>query len=325
RVIYLTGRVYAASFEDGDEKRSVEWPPHPGRLFQALVAAWGETGKDDAQESFLTWLEGRTPPSILFDMRRDDRENVTTYVPVNDCNEQFHGNKGTLFQTLSETVELRRDRKARRFPSFTPLRPDVDFRWEAALPIEHRPAAESLLRNVTCLGHSSTLVSVELASPPPNPQTVLRPDPNGSRRLRVPAPGRLKRLEVQFERFQQNPVKTNRPDAGPSALYGFPDDGSERPARAVFSEMLILRRIYGDRFSLCSTLLLTAAFRGAVMKFFGDDSAPEFISGHASGSTRNKPIRSEQPHLAFVPIADVGHDHARGHLMGIAALVPKGA
>ena len=46
RVTYLMGRVYSAAFDDGDDKREPEWPPHPSRLFSALVAAWGDSGAE---------------------------------------------------------------------------------------------------------------------------------------------------------------------------------------------------------------------------------------------------------------------------------------
>ncbi len=39
---YLTGRSVATDFAD---RQAAEWPPHPDRVFQALVAAWGERGR----------------------------------------------------------------------------------------------------------------------------------------------------------------------------------------------------------------------------------------------------------------------------------------
>ena len=327
RVTYLTGRVYAARFEEGDDKHSVEWPPHPGRFFEALVAAWGETGKSREQQSFLEWLEALDPPTLRFDARGDHRvsvstqESVTTYVPVNDSNDQFHRIRGSFFQTITDRMELRRDRKARRFPSFTPEDAAVHFVWDVELPADHRAALEELLRHVTYLGHSSSLVGADVLAMPPADGYRLQPHLQGAVRLRVPTAGRLARLEEQHARFLSNPVKTNRPDAGPSVLYS--DEESRHSPTGIFREMLILRRVSGDRLPLISTLQLTAALRGAALSFFPNNGAPEFISGHAPGSTPGQPIRSEKPHLAFVPLADVGHDHARGYLMGVAALVPR--
>ena len=60
KVIYLMGRSYAAPPEEGDDKRTAEWPPHPGRLFCALVAAWGESGGSDEGRKVIEWLEHRT-------------------------------------------------------------------------------------------------------------------------------------------------------------------------------------------------------------------------------------------------------------------------
>jgi CRISPR-associated protein Csb2 len=65
RVNLLTGRVYSSRFEDGDLKESVEWPPHPSRLFSAMVAAWGECGADEESISALLWLEQQPPPTLL--------------------------------------------------------------------------------------------------------------------------------------------------------------------------------------------------------------------------------------------------------------------
>jgi CRISPR-associated protein Csb2 len=90
KVIYLMGRSYAAPPEEGDDKRTAEWPPHPGRLFCALVAAWGESGGSDEGRKVIEWLEHRTVlqnvaehPSVVFPAK-SPRKVVTTYVPAND-------------------------------------------------------------------------------------------------------------------------------------------------------------------------------------------------------------------------------------------------
>lgn len=43
----LTGRYVATQFND---RNKPEWPPHPGRLFCALVAAWADTEEPDEVE-----------------------------------------------------------------------------------------------------------------------------------------------------------------------------------------------------------------------------------------------------------------------------------
>ncbi len=83
RVTYLSGRVYASNFYEGDDKQTPEWPPHPSRLFSALVAAWGEGGAEPELRSALEWLEGQGEPRVLFG-EASTRTLVRVYVPVND-------------------------------------------------------------------------------------------------------------------------------------------------------------------------------------------------------------------------------------------------
>ena len=47
-----------------DNREEPEWPPHPDRVFMAMVAAWGEAGEDAPQREALEWLE-----RLIFDAR----------------------------------------------------------------------------------------------------------------------------------------------------------------------------------------------------------------------------------------------------------------
>lgn len=59
----LTGRYVAARFDD---RKAVEWPPHPARLFSALVATAKEQGDLSGEVSAaLEWLERQGPPHVL--------------------------------------------------------------------------------------------------------------------------------------------------------------------------------------------------------------------------------------------------------------------
>jgi CRISPR-associated protein Csb2 len=50
---YLNECVVAS---DAGNRRHVEWPPHPGRVFMALVAAHFQTGEDPQERAALQWL-----------------------------------------------------------------------------------------------------------------------------------------------------------------------------------------------------------------------------------------------------------------------------
>ena len=81
-VNFLVGR-YVATFHN--DRRQSEWPPHPARLFSALVAAWAETDEPDrAEREALEWLEAQGHPAIAASPAVP-RRVVSHFVPVNDA------------------------------------------------------------------------------------------------------------------------------------------------------------------------------------------------------------------------------------------------
>lgn len=80
-VNFLTGRYVATSHND---RKKAEWPPHPARLFSALVAVWAEDGSDPHDRAALEWLESQPPPAIA---ASDAALRVPAphFVPVNDA------------------------------------------------------------------------------------------------------------------------------------------------------------------------------------------------------------------------------------------------
>lgn len=83
-VVFLTGRYVATAYNTRTES---EWPPHPARLFSALVATHfaDDTALASRSEehAVLEWLEQQGAPSI-FASDATPREVVTVFVPVND-------------------------------------------------------------------------------------------------------------------------------------------------------------------------------------------------------------------------------------------------
>lgn len=94
----LSCRYTAMQFNDRTEP---EWPPHPARLFSAMVAAWADDDKPDSVErSALQWLEQQPPPAIGCSGARR-RQVVTHFVPVNDST--------ALSRDVSRTYRLMAD------------------------------------------------------------------------------------------------------------------------------------------------------------------------------------------------------------------------
>ena len=79
---FLTGRYVATAYNN---RRAGEWPPHPARLFSAMVDAWADRDERELQESrILEWLEEQGPPAIAAG-EAEHRRVVSHFVPVNDA------------------------------------------------------------------------------------------------------------------------------------------------------------------------------------------------------------------------------------------------
>src|SRR5690606_945380 len=80
-VEFLTGRYVATSYND---RSRAEWPPHPARLFSALVAAWAEDDEPDEDAAgALDWLAAAGAPEIVADPNDSvsRRTVMNVYVP----------------------------------------------------------------------------------------------------------------------------------------------------------------------------------------------------------------------------------------------------
>lgn len=81
RIEYLTGRSVATSYND---RTTAEWPPHPARIFSALVAAWADADPAlEDERAALEWLAEQPPPAMVASAA-SKRHVVPHYVPVND-------------------------------------------------------------------------------------------------------------------------------------------------------------------------------------------------------------------------------------------------
>jgi len=115
-VEFLTGVSVAANPYRREEP---EWPPHPDRLFQALVAAWGRDDQPDHDErAALEWLEALPTDGLIISAPAAyGRDVVPVYVPPNDA--RTSGNPGgkpprDLSAAIRVVPELRKNRQTPR-------------------------------------------------------------------------------------------------------------------------------------------------------------------------------------------------------------------
>src|SRR5262249_19712862 len=73
----------------------------------------------------------------------------------------------------------------------------------------------------------------------------------------------------------------------------------------------------GRRFALESCGMVAQAIRRELTNRYGPN-APEGIIGHARDGTS-----TNEPRPAYLPLGFVGHEHADGHLLGVAIVIPQ--
>ncbi|TCB89406.1 type I-U CRISPR-associated protein Cas5/Cas6 [Micromonospora zingiberis] len=292
------GRYDAA----GIDSAAPEWPPHPARLFCALVASVDS----EADREALRWLETAGLPEVWA-----TAEVATTrtsgYVVLNAT-----GGRGS--QTWPGRGSGLRQRSGvlpgcDTFAVLWPAEPD-----DATLARLVRLASQ-----VPYVGRStsSAEVTVVAAAVPSRPEWVrFAPVPLGrvaSVPLRVPYAGYLDALEQAYA----DGVPAWHVTA-PAIAYAAESETTDAPAAGVvdgpYADLLIwgLRRpavpVRGD-----DLLSVTDGLRRAVLSRVADP-LPVQVSGHGADG---------RPHVAYLGLLDVGHRHADGHLLGAGVAVPR--
>ncbi|MEK7751297.1 MAG: type I-U CRISPR-associated protein Csb2 [Acidobacteriota bacterium] len=290
-VEYLLGRSFAGSFRDRSEP---EWPPHPARLFSALAAAYFENGEREREREreALEWLEKLGAPHIRAGSAGEPTI-TTAYVPTN-----YPG----------DAVPALRNKQPRSFPAQAPSEATVYFVWpEAQAAPEIAAALDELASRTGYLGKACSLVRMRVADAAPGPNYA--PDPGGDQVLRVASRGRFEELKWLF-------AADRRPSPGAQQRYRKVDEpsGAEERGETEFERMVIFRKTAGPGLPIEATLTLTEAVRKGLMSVAGEiGQIADLIHGHNGGT-----------HCAILGLPFVGREHADGHLVGFAVVIPRG-
>lgn len=366
-VNFLTGRYVATAHHD---RNSPEWPPHPARLFSALVATWADSDEPDGSERRgIEWLESQPPPSICAS-EATPRTPATHFVPVNDARIVQQGSYKTRADKVDDLMvqiqeaeadelpvrkrqslrtQLKRQRdvsaivasvgktplstavgimppgwvttpkavrtgQARVYPSVTPTEPRVTYVWNTDPSLETARAIDGLCTRLTRLGHSSSLVSCRVVSEHPAPNHIPGEGPITLRSVRS---GQLAALEREYLKHEASkpralpftPVRYRQVQPAPPELPVVKPDTA--------GNWLVLAFLRGSkRFPSTMAADIATALRGAVFHHAADPM-PQGLSGHHRDG---RP--STNPHVAFLPLPWVGHEHSDGRLMGAAIAMP---
>lgn len=355
---YLTGYAVAT---DPSNLTQPEWPPHPARVFMALAAAWFETGEDAAEGKALRWLEALGDPNLSLP-KPDyvfERSRVNLYVPVNDKAEASAAtlqsaptltrNRQSRFMPRtwvgdatcamqwpeasdadSHRAALSRlcQKVTRIGHSSSLVRMWVEDDWE--LPNsehEYMSPAGNTLDVGTHLRCPSTglldLLPIQTGIPQIEKFAAL------DQRCRTTKGKEAKVAKAEFEaefgkkwQSSSKPPALGRPTVRYESPYVRTTDRSV-PSIAASSyfdtDMLVLRYAGGPRLPVTATLLVTQKLRKKVMQAC-PEPLPKWIAAHNGDSS---PVEDSEGHVAYVPLANVGHQHADGSLMGIGILFPR--
>lgn len=230
-----------------------------------------------------------------------------------------------------------RGKKERHFPSVTLLDPkaseeesdhsrtnalgdfntSVSYTWEDKPPDEILKALDGLLARVTRLGHSSSLVTCRLVDDAP--EATHRPG-QGTLSLRWIQRGQLSALQTEHKRHEGI-----RPRGLP--FRGVPYRKSDSSKGSVESRLrpsttgdwIVFELQPKDRRSpITRTVEFTQVLRRTLLSY-APEPIPEGLSGHLPDG---KPTKA--PHVSFLALPNIGHEHADGRIMGLAVSLPYG-
>lgn len=301
---HLVRSAYEAALSD---QRTPEWPPHPARLFGALVAV---ADLDDARHrEVLDLMECATPPE-LHCPNSDDGVRRKSFVVSNDVA------KESKYQALF----LREATGTRTWPRTTLSHPEIRFCWPGlSLSHDQTCVLDEIAKRVGYLGRSTcpAMLRVEQS------QIVGRGQPNVWRpladgvgiSLRVPAPGYLALLERAIaSEMSAHEI--------PAVEVEYTDDvlPDETVASSPYEQTLAIKQLASaidGRRAHELTQLARRAFLERLSTYLPQEGQPASLCGHANlGETT-------WTQIMFLPLLFVGHERADGTVKGLGLALPR--
>ncbi|WP_030235030.1 type I-U CRISPR-associated protein Csb2 [Streptomyces sp. NRRL S-350] len=314
--VELLEPLYQATAMDGER---AEWPPHPARLFCALV---GHADlKDTAHRMALTWLEAQEPPVVTVPARPMEADHPRAAWVVTNIVDPKKVTHGLLPGRTAGGVP-------RTWAQKTLSGTRMVFSWAAEPGEELAPVLKELVRRVPYFGRSTGAGLLDAWCGPDEPgdehggRQRWRPAangeyPKGSRPIRIPYRGYLAWLEEAFEE--------QRPSWSQAVTHHYlHPDHADRDEAAVaegpFGDLLTFSFAPGVALDPRWTLELTGRLRGAVMstlEAMGHDvPAMTTVHGHKSSPDDPRPV-------VYLALPFAGHRHADGRLLGLGIALPR--
>lgn len=321
RIDYLTGLSMATRHDDPSRSKP-EWPPHPDRLYSALVAAAADISDNRLPDTepgmALKWLSSLGAPTMSFSAA-PVRSTPDVHLPSNPHPDELPSNLSSdeSRKLIRSLLPVLRKKAALPMPAVVPDDPVVFFIWPDADAGEYLQALRAICHRVTRLGRSRSLVRALIVDDPPAPTHV--PDDFGELQLRVPGSGRLEYLVDKNERDGGKPA--------PCPVRRYRRIGTEQVSEAIstsFDRCWILGPSLGDPpLPAVSLTRATQAFRKALIECIATEQrirgvetrVPDCVHGHG-----------QHPHCGYIalPFVHPTQRYAEGSVKGLALLLPKG-
>lgn len=297
----ISGRYDAAGAGDRD---AAEWPPHPARVFCALVAG----ARSESDRDALRWVE-RLPAPVV-QASATARPDVRASYVVTNAVEKAGGSQFHLGRT--NALKIRHS----AMPADARVRmvwPDVDAEPSKVAVLD------VLARRVPYLGRSTGVAALSVgvgsdatSTGIPGGLEQFDPVPRASGRmsLRVPYAGYLDLLIDQYDNGcpaweVSREISYRRVDHAPHGRSAL----TMRPS--AYTDIIVLR-FTGLRPDGRLTATFTEALRRAVMAATVDP-LPDALHGHGADG---------RPHVAFLALPNADNARADGHLLGMAVAIP---
>jgi len=304
----LTG-IYEA---EGDNEP--EWPPSPYRLFAALVSA---TNGGQEIEGLLKAIEEAEPPVI----HAADEEHVCKTMAYKRFVPGVPKPGTTRDKQLEKVWEHQPVWGDR---STIPEVPMVRFEWSnLSVEDDDLEPLKRAVGNIGYLGRPAGVVMVRVAEPNTMPpQGTIRWEPvkqgEEARWLRTPCSGTLKQMRLVHDHYgiAARVHQVHRPQGYAPAVPRW------REVRQGPWDRLLCYRLTGDAtLSVTDALVIADSVRSAVMSQMEEKGLEPWVFGHQPDGS----VDRSRTHVGFMPLADVGHEHARGRVLGIGVALPPDA
>lgn len=303
--------LLTGTYEAGVGGDRAEWPPHPARLFCALVAQTESEGERQA----LRWLERQGPPQVL---ASDAGASVLRgFVPTNATARRGGG------------TYLARTNGARAWPRALPGIPGVRFVWDEASPgMDVLESLRALTARVAYMGRPAGMILARVSVDPPPPAGGLRrliPAADGPHLLRVPYPGYFEALVAAFESGEPaDAVSRAHPYAAePSGQAPVASPATPGPYERLFT----LGFPPGSGIAGWHAARVGVALRDAVLSRLGqpraDDPWPAFGSADLAPIHGHAERMPPEVRCAFLALPFVGHANASGEVIGVGIAIGR--